>query len=275
MQSLSTKLANLQNILSEMNKVIIAFSGGVDSTFLLKVAADQLGDNAIAVTATSETYPKEELEEAKLLAKTINANHIIIATEELSDERFLNNPPERCFYCKSELFTKLKEIAAQNATSFIIDGANMDDSKDFRPGHKAGKELGVRSPLKEAELTKDEIRQLSKELGLPTWDKPAFACLSSRFPYGHRITTDKLNQVHKAETFLRSKGFKTLRVRHHHDIARIEIQQPELSLFCQEPLRSEIVSFLKEIGFTYITLDLEGFRSGSMNEVLAEEVING
>ncbi len=275
MSSLEFKLNALQELLRDMDKVVIAFSGGVDSTFLLKVATDVLGDNALAVTATSETYPSEELEEAKILADRIKAKQVIITTSELEDERFLNNPPERCYYCKSELFTKIKEIAQEKGIPYIIDGANADDSLDFRPGHKAGKELGVRSPLKEVNLTKDEIRELSKEMDLTTWDKPAFACLASRFPYGLKITGPKLDQVHNAESFMRLKGFHTFRVRHHDNIARIEVKPTDFLKICDEALRLEIISHFKGLGYTYVTLDLIGFRSGSMNEVLSEEIING
>ena len=275
MSTLENKLNALRELLKEMDKVVIAYSGGVDSTFLLKVATDVLGDNALAVTATSETYPSEELEEAKLLAGKINAKQVVINTSELEDERFLSNPPERCYYCKSELFTKIKEIAQEKSIPYIIDGANADDSFDFRPGHKAGKELGVRSPLKEVDLNKDEIRALSKEMNLATWDKPSFACLASRFPYGHKITESKLDQVHKAESFMRLKGFHTFRVRHHDNIARIEVKPTDFPKICDDALRSEIISHFKGLGYTYVTLDLMGFRSGSMNEVLTEEIING
>lgn len=275
MKELEIKLNRLKDILYNMNTVLVAYSGGVDSTFLLKVATDVLGEKALAVTASSETYPSEELDEAKKYAIQFGSNHKIIETSELENEDFSNNPPERCYYCKSELFNKLKDIASKSYIPFIIDGANADDTSDYRPGLKAGKELGVRSPLREAGLTKEEIRTLSKQLNLPTWDKPAFACLSSRFPYGDKITIAKLKQVHKAESLLRSKGFRTLRVRHHENIARIEVLPSDMLKLCEDSLRQEIIANFKTLGYAYITIDLAGFRSGSMNEVLPEEVING
>jgi len=261
------KLARLRRNLVQLGSGLVAYSGGVDSTFLLKVAFEELGDKCLAVTAASETYPKAEQLEALRTVELIGAPHVLIHTQELENEQFANNPPERCYFCKSELFNKLREIAQQRALDYVFDGANLDDVNDYRPGMKAGREQGVRSPLQEAGLTKEEIRLLSREIGLPTWDKPSFACLSSRFPYGHRITVEKLDQVDQAESFLRELGFKQLRVRHHQNIARLEVPREDFGQLTG-PMLDDVVSKLKELGFTYVTLDLQGFRSGSMNEVL-------
>ena len=265
---LENKFKKLKEQLIELGSVAIAYSGGVDSTFLLKVAHDLLGEKAIGVTARSSTYPEREFREAKKYAEEFGARHIVIVSEELEIEGFAQNPVNRCYYCKSELFTKVREVADQNNISFVLDGSNLDDLGDYRPGMQAAKELNVVSPLKEAGLTKDEIRILSKKLGIPTWNKPAFACLSSRFPYGQEITEKKLSMVELAEQFLLDRGFRQVRVRHHGDIARIEVAQEEREKFFDLALMDEVGEKLKEIGFTYITLDILGYRTGSMNEVL-------
>lgn len=257
-----SKLNKLKDILSKMQSVVIAYSGGVDSTFLLRVAHDVLGDRVLAVVARSATYQKKEYEEAVKLAEGIGVELKVIDTEELDNPMFSNNPPERCYYCKEELFNKLKKMGSKN----VIYGATISDIGDFRPGSDAAKELGIRAPLQEAGLTKEEIRELSKRLGLPTWDKPAMACLASRFPYGERITEEQLNSVEKAEGYISSLGFKNVRVRVYNKLARVEVDREKIGdMFLN---KDKIVNRLKELGFNYVTLDLEGYRSGSMNEVL-------
>jgi len=272
--SLETKYDHLRNIVSQAGSAIIAFSGGVDSTFLLKVCVDKLGEKALAITARSETFPERELKEAKTLAELIGALHLIIDTEELSAPGFASNPPHRCFLCKSELFSKLTQIAKEHGIPWVFDGSNADDVGDFRPGRKAARQLGVRSPLEEAGLGKEEIRTLSKMLNLPTWDKPAFACLSSRFPYHTKITESALQQVENAEDFLWNLGMREFRVRHHDTIARIELGEKELSLFLETGRWNEIVLHLKSLGYKYVTLDLEGYRTGSMNEILSKDQLS-
>jgi uncharacterized protein len=267
---LNQKYENLKNLISDLGSVAIAFSGGVDSTFLAKVCEDVLGDKAIVVTATSSTYPQREFKESKQLATDIGIKQIVIESEETEIEGFSSNPPNRCYYCKHELFSKVKKVADENNIKYILDGSNYDDIGDFRPGMHAAKELGVISPLKQVELTKDDIRVLSKKLGLPTWEKPAFACLSSRFPYGEEITPKKLSMVDKAEEYLRGLGFNQFRVRHHGKIARIEIEVSEMHKFLELDF-GMVSKELKKIGFIYVTLDLTGYRTGSMNEVLSEE----
>jgi uncharacterized protein len=263
------KYRKLCGILEEMGEVIIAFSAGVDSTFLLSVANDVLGKSVLAVTAVSPTYTAEEREKAAEIVESLNVRHRFISSEELSNPEFARNPPERCFHCKTELFTKLRRIADADNVAFVLDASNADDCSDYRPGRMAAKKLGVRSPLVEAGMTKQDIRHLSRRRGLPTWDAPASACLASRFPYGEAITVEKLNRVELAESFLRRLGFLGVRVRSHGDMARIEVDQESISEIATSDLCRQISARLKEIGFAYVTIDLDGYRTGSMNEMLA------
>jgi uncharacterized protein len=263
------KLGNLKEIFRLMGKVLVAYSGGVDSTLLLKVAKDTLGDeNVLAVTVFSPLYPERELTGAKKLTQGMGVRHLLIKSNELEIEGFSKNPPNRCYYCKKELFVELQNLAQKEEIPFIVEGSTLDDEKDHRPGRRAIQELGIRSPLKEAMFTKAEVRELSNALGLTTWDKPSFACLASRFPYGEEITIERLKMVDEAEDFLFGLGFKQVRVRHHGNLARIEIYPEEIERLMDGSLREKVVNHLKKIGYHYITVDLQGFRSGSMNEVL-------
>lgn len=258
----------LKKILKKLGRVAVAFSGGVDSTFLLKVAKDTLGrGNVLAVTASSETYPSRELKEARRLAKAIGVRHIVIRTREFNDPEFRRNPPRRCYYCKKELFGCIKKLIAGKRFRYIADAANYDDRKDFRPGILAAKEEGVVSPLKEARFTKGKIRKLSKKFGLPTWDKPPYACLASRIPYYETITERKLRMIEEAEDILRRRfGFGQVRVRCHGDIARIEVRPEEIGKFFKGAASAEIAGRFRRLGFEYVTVDLQGYRTGSMNE---------
>ncbi len=270
---LQQKYFRLRDILRELGSVVIGYSGGVDSTLLLKVAVDTLGTNALAVIGKSATYPTREFEEAMNIANGFGALYEIVTTEETDNRKFSENPPDRCYFCKTELFSKLHDIAKRRNIPWIADGSITDDTADFRPGMKAKKEQNVRSPLLDAGLSKMEVRELSKALGLPTWDKGSFACLASRFPYYFGITKEGLTKVDAAETLFRDLGFKRFRVRHHDEsTARIEVAQEELDRFFDETIRKLIVTHLKSLGFTYITLDLQGYRTGAMNETLSNEV---
>lgn len=262
---LKGKTDKLNAILAGMEGCVIGFSGGVDSTLLFAVAVELLGDRALAVTATSQTYPERELNEARELADRIGGRHLVVVSEELDIPEFRDNPRNRCYYCKKELFGKLREIADREGLQNVLDGTNVDDAGDVRPGRTAAAELGVRSPLEEAGFTKQDIRDLSRTLGLPTWDKPAFACLSSRFPYGTAITPERVGQVGLAEESLRGLGFRTLRVRYHGSVARVELGEGEFEL-ATGIHRDEVVRLVKAAGFTYVALDLQGYRTGAMNE---------
>jgi pyridinium-3,5-biscarboxylic acid mononucleotide sulfurtransferase len=261
------KTENLKKILQDLGRVIVAYSGGLDSTFLLKMAIDTLGkDNVLAVTARSETYPLSEYKEARSIARSLGAKHLTINTRELNIKSFRTNPVNRCYYCKKELFKKLDEIKTKYKMDFVLDGTNFDDLKDVRYGRKAAVEIGVRSPLLEAEISKSEIRSFSKQLGLPTWDKPSFACLASRFPFGDTITKEDLSRVDEAESYLRKLGFRQIRVRCHGKLARIETLPQDLSRAIK--IKEKIIAKLGKIGFVYVTLDLCGYRTGSMHEVV-------
>lgn len=262
------KLHKLQDYLRELGSVAIAFSSGVDSTFLLKVAHDILGDNVIAVTARSCSFPARELNEAIDFCRRENIRHVVIESEELDIDGFRQNPKNRCYLCKRELFEKIGEVAKKHNMACIAEGSNMDDNGDYRPGLQAVAELGVKSPLRYAMMYKDDIRQLSKKMGLPTWNKQSFACLSSRFAYGETISEEKLGMVDRAEQLLLDMGFSQVRVRIHGTIARIEVLPEEFDKLTLGENRAKICATLREIGFSYVTMDLEGYRTGSMNEVL-------
>jgi len=267
-KTISAKYEKLQRILKGMARFVLAYSGGVDSTFLLKASQETKGCEVLPVTAVSETYTSKELKEARSFAKGNKLGHVVIETEELKNKDFKDNPPERCYFCKAELFSKMYAIAKSKNIRWMADGANADDFKDFRPGLKAAGEAGVRHPLAEAGFTKADVRRLSKKMGLKTWDKPAVACLASRIPYYNEITIKKLMTVEKAEEILKSMGLKEVRVRHYGDTARIEVEPDKFKALLLQKNRDKIVKSFKKFGFKYITLDIEGFRSGSMNEVL-------
>jgi len=264
---LAGKQEALVQEIKKLESCLLAFSGGTDSTLLFSVAQELLGDRVLAVTATSSTYPARELQEARDLAKRIGGRHLVIESEELNLSGFAENDKNRCYYCKSELFSKLWAIARAEGLAHVIDGNNMDDRGDYRPGRQAAREQGVVSPLELAGFTKEDVRALSRERGLPTWDKPAYACLSSRVPYGTTITRETLAQIEAAEEGLRALGFRVLRVRHHDTVARLELGDAEF-VQATGPLRTEVIRIIKSAGYAYVALDLQGYRTGAMNETL-------
>ena len=265
---LKSKYKKLKEILASYGDLLVAYSGGVDSSLLLKVAHDMLGKKVLAVIARSETYPEEEGNSAVKFAGKLGVRCKVIHTKEFNDERFISNPPERCYYCKKELFSKLSGIAKKEGIKYIADGSNVSDLSDYRPGSKALKECGVKSPLRDAGFTKEDIRKLSKELKIPAWNKPAQACLASRIPYGTKITSEILEKIENCERFLRGMGLKQVRVRHHGDLARIEVDKCDLMSLVEDGTADKIDKKFKSLGYHFVTIDLEGYRTGSMNEVL-------
>jgi len=266
--SIDEKEQRLRALLRSYTSVIVAFSGGTDSAYLAYVANSELGDRALAVTGDSASYPTFQRELADRLTQQFRIKHQIVFTEEFQDANYTSNPPNRCYYCKSELYTKLSELKEARNLKVICDGSNADDVGDYRPGREAAREIGVRSPLEECGLTKTEIRELSHRAGLPTWDEPASACLSSRVPYGQIVTIEKLSMVDKAEIALKALGFRQVRVRHHGDVARIEVAEDEMTRALDSEMARRMSEALKSLGFRYVALDLEGYRMGSLNETL-------
>jgi uncharacterized protein len=267
------KLGRLEKRLRELDQILVAFSGGVDSTFLLSVAKNVLGrDRVLAVTAVSAIHPEGEIGDAKRLAKRIGVRHLLVRSGEMEEEAFLANPPDRCYICKKRVFSSLQKLAIKNGLKHVVDGTNADDAGDYRPGRKALRELGIVSPLREVGLTKREIRSLSKKRGLPTWNRPALACLATRVPYGTRITPALLKRIDAGETYLRRLGFIQVRVRDHGGLARIEIAPKEMPKVRRPGVSAEIVKKFKSIGYRYVTVDLEGYRTGSLNEELDKRI---
>lgn len=269
MNAIHDKARALEALIVECRGALVAFSGGVDSSYLLSVTAAVLGpSNVLAVTIESPLFPPAETNTACKIAKTLGVEHLLVRSDDLAREEFRRNPPDRCYHCKKNIFTRMRDVAAARGIPCVFEASNLDDTRDYRPGMAAVRELGIRSPLIEARLTKDEIRELSRERDLPTWSKPALACLATRIPYGEPVTREKCDRVRLAEEFIRSVGFTACRCRHHGNMVRIEVPSGEIDRLLDEPTRRRIVEHLKKLGFTYIGIDLEGYRPGSMNETL-------
>lgn len=264
-QELAYKYEALQKHLKELGRLVVSFSGGVDSTFLLAAACEAIGDHVTAVTAAGRSVPEREIREAREFCREHEISHVVFPFDELTVDGFADNPPDRCYHCKKAILQKVRDVAEQVGTKYIAEGSNVDDDSDYRPGKRAVIEAGVISPLREAGLTKDDIRRLSREMGLDTWDKPSFACLASRFAYGENITAAKLRMVELAEEFLRSRDFSQYRVRMHGSMARVEVLPEDLDRFADKDLRRDFIALMRKLGFTYTALDLEGYRTGSMN----------
>jgi uncharacterized protein len=268
-RTMKNKLSKLNTFIIKCGKVMVAYSGGIDSSFVLKLCVEQIGkENVLAVTGASETFTEIELDNATDFAKSIGGEHAIVTTREIDNPDFRSNPPLRCYHCKKEFYSKLAELAKKRGFKYIFDGSNKDDLSDYRPGRKAAEEFGIISPLMKFGLTKKEVRELSKKMGIKIWDKPSNPCLASRVPYGEEITEKKLEMIFKAEKFLKDNGFINVRVRHHGKLARIEVPEKEIVKLLKEPLKNAIISEFTSIGFTWVSIDIKGYRTGSLNEAL-------